>query len=91
MLEKKINALTATPLLGASLYRLLTTAVSVRYFLNKAFTAEVPKELVDYAVRTTRQPGARFAPFAFFIDAAVQCRCVEKSVWRADIAYVDTL
>ena len=62
---KKINALTATPLLGASLYRLLTTAVSVRYFLNKAFTAEVPKELVDYAVRTTRQPGARFAPFAF--------------------------
>ena len=37
----------------------------MRYFLNKAFTAEVPKELVDYAVRTTRQPGARFAPFAF--------------------------
>ena len=53
------------PVVGAALYRALTVKPSVRYFLNMGFVGQPPKALVDYAHRTTRQPGARFAPFLF--------------------------
>lgn len=55
----------STPLVGSGLYRLLTVKPSVRYFLNMGFVGKPPAELVDYAHRTTQQPGARFAPFHF--------------------------
>ena len=61
----RVNAVTGTPFLGRALYRLLTTRGSIRYFLNKAFTHEAPKEVVAYAQQTARLPGARYAPFAF--------------------------
>jgi pimeloyl-ACP methyl ester carboxylesterase len=53
------------PLLGAGLYRLLTTKVSIRYFLNLAFEGEPPGEMIDYAYLTARQPGALYAPYCF--------------------------
>jgi pimeloyl-ACP methyl ester carboxylesterase len=54
-----------TPLVGSSLYRLLTVKPSVRYFLNLGFNGRAPDDLVDYAHRTTGEPGARHAPFYF--------------------------
>jgi len=53
------------PGVGAGLYRALTVKPSVRYFLNMGFTGKAPEDLVDYAHRTTQQPGARHAPFYF--------------------------
>ena len=53
------------PWVGAGLYRALTIKPSVRYYSNKGFTGRAPDDLVDYAHRTTQQPGARHAPFYF--------------------------
>lgn len=53
------------PLLGDGLYRLLTSRMSIRYFLGQSFDGEVPRSLVDYAYATSHQPGARHAPVRF--------------------------
>jgi pimeloyl-ACP methyl ester carboxylesterase len=74
--RRRLMAFFRTPALGRGLYRLLTVKPSVRYFLNMGFAGKPPAELVDYAHRTTREPGARHAPFHFlsmqlFTDNAV--------------------
>jgi pimeloyl-ACP methyl ester carboxylesterase len=53
------------PVFGDGLYRLLTSRVSIRYFLGKGFNGEVPQALIDYAYLTSHQPGASYAPFWF--------------------------
>lgn len=53
------------PLLGDGLYRMLTSRMSIRYFLGQSFDGEVPKSLIDYAYATSHQPGARHAPVRF--------------------------
>lgn len=53
------------PLLGGGLYRLLTSRLSIRYFLGLAFAGETPRPLTDYAYTTSHQPGAKHAPFRF--------------------------
>jgi pimeloyl-ACP methyl ester carboxylesterase len=54
-----------TPGVGSTLYRLLRTRPSIRFFLDMAFTGRAPEAMVDYAFRTTRMPGASYAPFYF--------------------------
>jgi pimeloyl-ACP methyl ester carboxylesterase len=53
------------PLLGDTLYRLLTSKISIRYFLGKGFAGDPPQALLDYAYATSHQTGARHAPFRF--------------------------
>lgn len=53
------------PVFDDALYRLLTSKVSIRYFLRKAFSGDVPQALIDYAYLTSHQPGAKHAPFWF--------------------------
>ncbi|MCG6941830.1 MAG: alpha/beta hydrolase [Thiohalocapsa sp.] len=55
----------STPLWAQGLFDLVTSRQSVRYYLNKSFTATAPQELIDYAYATSHQPGARFAPLTF--------------------------
>lgn len=54
-----------TPGIGSTLYRLLRSRRSIRFFLDKAFEDRAPQAMVDYACRTTRVPGASNAPFYF--------------------------
>ncbi len=63
--QQRLLSFFRLPGVGSSLYRLLSSRTSIRYFLNMAFHGETPKELMDYARATTRQPGARFAPYCF--------------------------
>ena len=58
---------TATfPLWRGALFSGLVGRASIRYFLKRTFGADTVDEgLVDYAWRTTHQPGAAHAPFAF--------------------------
>ena len=63
--SERLQRVFGLPLLGEAMYRGLTCKTSIRYFLNLNFEGKVPEQLVDYAYATTRQPGARFAPFAF--------------------------
>ena len=59
------SALTFPPWRGP-LYRALVSRASIRYFLKRTFGSEAVEEgLVDYAWRTTHQPGAQHAPYAF--------------------------
>jgi pimeloyl-ACP methyl ester carboxylesterase len=53
------------PIVGDGLYRLLTSRMSIRYFLGQSFDGDVPRSLVDYAYATSHQPGARHAPVRF--------------------------
>lgn len=56
----------AHPAWGAGLFRLLTKPASVGFFMRKTFgSANVDPSLIDYAVRTAREPGAEHAPFRF--------------------------
>ncbi len=54
-----------TPGVGSTIFSLLRSRVSIRFFLNMAFEDRAPAEMVDYAYATTRMPGASFAPFYF--------------------------
>jgi len=47
-------------------FALLTTRPSIAYFLRRTFgSSRVDSGLVDYASRTSHQPGARHAPYRF--------------------------
>lgn len=50
---------------GNTLYGALRTRPSIQYFLSRSFRGPVDQGLVDYAVDTTRQPGAKYAPLYF--------------------------
>lgn len=54
------------PLWRNGLYGALVSRASIRYFLKRTFGSDkVDEGLVDYAWRTTHQPGAMHAPYAF--------------------------
>ena len=65
------------PLLGAGLYRALTSEKSIRHFLGMAFTGAPAEDMVQYALITTRQPGARYAPFHFLSFALFDDNAVD--------------
>ena len=75
---RRVGRLLTNRLVGPGLYRLLTSRPSIRYFLNLAFVERAPEALVDYAYRTSHQPGARFAPFAFLTFRLFTRDAVEK-------------
>ena len=50
----------------APLFRLLTSRVSIRYFLEKTWGSKsIDEGLLEYDIITTRQPGAEHAPYSF--------------------------
>lgn len=54
------------PYAGKPLFNLLTTRPSIRFFLQKTWgSKEIDETMYEYSCLTTRQPGARFAPFYF--------------------------
>lgn len=55
----------AVPLWSQSVYDLLATRASIRWFLKQSFHGPVDEALVDYAYLTCHQPGARHAPLHF--------------------------
>jgi pimeloyl-ACP methyl ester carboxylesterase len=55
----------SVPVARQAFYDLVTSRLSIRYYLNKSFVGPVPQELIDCGYETSHQPGARFAPLAF--------------------------
>lgn len=54
------------PLWSKAFFELLTSRMSIRYFLKKTYgRAEIDEDLLDYDYLTTHQPGARHAPYRF--------------------------
>ncbi len=70
MERRWLHALLASPLWAKGLFRLLTMKPVMRYFLEKTWgSKQIDEGLLAYNTRTTRQPGARHAPFAFVSGA----------------------
>lgn len=54
------------PIWSQGFFDLLTSRMSIRYFLKKTYgRAEIDEDLLDYDYLTTHQPGARYAPYRF--------------------------
>jgi pimeloyl-ACP methyl ester carboxylesterase len=61
-----LHATLTFPLWRGALFGALVSRASIRYFLERTFGSKaVDDDLVDYAWRTTHQPGAQHAPYAF--------------------------
>ena len=69
-------------ILGAPLYAVLSSRVSIDHYLGKSFEGAVDRGLARYDWLTAHQPGARFAPLAFLsgklFDTHVRQRIYEK-------------
>lgn len=50
---------------GTPLYAALRTRPSIEYFLSRSLRGPVDPGLVEYALETSRQPGAKYAPLYF--------------------------
>ena len=61
----RVDRLLSSPLVGRPLFRLLTSKPSIRWFLGQAFVGTTPEHMVRYALETTSQPGAHYAPIKF--------------------------
>lgn len=62
------NALLSSPVLGESLFNMLTTPQGIRYFLAQdGFynTAQITDDLVEYHYNISHLPNAQYAPAAF--------------------------
>jgi pimeloyl-ACP methyl ester carboxylesterase len=60
-----LETILSIPGVAASLYRMLTSKMSIRYFLRQSFVGEPAADMVDYAHQTARIAGARWAPLSF--------------------------
>lgn len=54
---------------GTPLYAALRTRPSIEYFLSRSFRGPVDPGLIEYALATSRQPGAKYAPLDFISGA----------------------
>jgi pimeloyl-ACP methyl ester carboxylesterase len=78
------------PLWDRSVFRLLTTRRSIRYFLERTWgSKEIDEGMLEYDYLTTHQPGARFAPYYFVsgylfsrdITSVYESLSLSMSVW----------
>ncbi len=70
-----VTAAFRAPLVGESLFNVLTSRTALRWFLeNRVYAdpARVTKEVVDHYYALAHQPGARYVP-AYFIGGGLHC------------------
>ncbi len=61
-----LYAMFRNPLWTKGFFRMLSSRISIRYFLKKTFGSDkIDEGLFEYAYITTHQPGARHAPYRF--------------------------
>lgn len=65
LVSRLTHGFLTTRLWSQSLYALLTSRRSIRYYLGQSFQGTPPQDVLDYAYCTSHQPGARHAPLAF--------------------------
>lgn len=78
----------SAPVLGRCLFRLLTTAPSIRFFLRKTWgRKDIDEEMFRNSCLVSRAPGARHAPFHFLsgflfsADIPSVYRALRQPVW----------
>jgi pimeloyl-ACP methyl ester carboxylesterase len=77
-LDAWLLPLLSFPLWARPLYDLLSTRKSIEYYLQKSFVGTIPPEMIDYSYKTTHQPGAEHAPFAFISGKLFTANAVDR-------------
>ena len=62
---ERVYKVLSLSLWSQTIYDLITSRPSIRYYLGQNFVSKPPAACVDYAYATTHQPGARYAPLCF--------------------------
>jgi pimeloyl-ACP methyl ester carboxylesterase len=70
---------------GRGAFKLLRLERSIRYFYGMNFSGFVPNELVTYALKTTRQPGAHEMPLQFLSMGLFTANAAESLYFKLDV------
>jgi len=70
---------------GRGAFKLLRLERSIRYFYGMNFAGFVPNELVTYALKTTRQPGAHEMPLQFLSMGLFTANAGESLYSKLDV------
>lgn len=70
---------------GRGAFKLLRLERSIRYFYGMNFSGFVPSELVTYALKTTRQPGAHEMPLQFLSMSLFTTNAAESLYSKLDV------
>lgn len=70
---------------GRGAFKLLRLERSIRYFYGMNFSGFVPHELVTYALKTTRQPGAYEMPLQFLSMGLFTANAAESLYSKLDV------
>ncbi len=88
--KARVHRIISLPVLGQSLYRLLTIRPSIRFFLKKTWGRDqIDEEMFEHAVRLSRTPGAHRAPlyfvagYLFSADIRSVFKTIEHPVWMS--------
>ncbi len=68
------------PLWARPFYDLLTTRLSIDWFLGKSFEGPIDRDLADYDYLTAHQPGAEYAPL-YFVSGKLFTPDIRASVY----------
>jgi len=70
---------------GRGAFKLLRLERSIRYFYGMNFSGFVPNELITYALKTTRQPGAYEMPLQFLSMSLFTANAAESLYSKLDV------
>jgi pimeloyl-ACP methyl ester carboxylesterase len=83
--QKRLKRLFNFAGFGRGAFKLLRLERSIRYFYGMNFSGLVPNELVTYALKTARQPGAHEMPLQFLSMGLFTANAAETLYSRLDV------
>jgi pimeloyl-ACP methyl ester carboxylesterase len=83
--QKRLKRLFNFAGFGRGAFKLLRLERSIRYFYGMNFAGLVPNELVTYALKTARQPGAHEMPLQFLSMGLFTANAAETLYSRLDV------
>ena len=83
--QKRLKRLFNFAGFGRGAFKLLRMERSIRYFYGMNFSGLVPNELVTYALKTARQPGAHEMPLQFLSMGLFTADAAETLYSRLDV------
>jgi pimeloyl-ACP methyl ester carboxylesterase len=79
--SQRVHNALAAPLWGRALFDLIATRPSIRFFLGRSFTGQVPTEFLEYDFATSHQPGAEIAPL-YFVSGCLFTRNALENIYE---------
>ena len=83
--QKRLKRLFDFSGFGRGAFKLLRLERSIRYFYGMNFSGFVPNELITYALKTTRQPGAHQLPLQFLSMRLFTANAAESLYSKLDV------